>query len=53
MNTPFILTFVALLLTMAAGWNFSVHGRMTPAARTWISVAGIYMFVSVLLWMLR
>jgi len=54
MGTEMILTNVAILLLVATVWNYLQHeNRLTPARRTWLSVAGIFALVSALLQLFR
>jgi hypothetical protein len=54
MGAETILTNVAILFLAATVWNYlQQEGRLTPARRTWLSVAGIFALVSVLLQLFR
>ena len=45
-----ILTNVSILFVVATIWNYlRQEERLTPARRTWLSVAGIFALVSALL----
>jgi hypothetical protein len=50
MRAEIILTNVAILFLVTTFWNYlQQEARLTPARRTWLSVAGIFALVSVLL----
>jgi hypothetical protein len=54
MGTETILTNIAILLLVATVWNYlQQENRLTPARRTWLSVAGIFALVSALLQLFR
>jgi hypothetical protein len=50
MGAETIPTNVAILFLVATVWNYlQQEGRFTQAQRTWLSLAGIFALVSVLL----
>lgn len=50
MQVPSILTNVAVLLLVAAFWDDLRRGRrLTPARKTWLTVAAIFAVVSLAL----
>ena len=50
MGAQTILTDVSILFVVATVWNdLKEQDRLTPARRTWLSVAGIFALVSALL----
>jgi hypothetical protein len=54
MGAAAILTDVAILFLIATIWNYlQQENRLTPARRTWLSVAGIFALVSALLQLFR
>jgi hypothetical protein len=54
MGAAAILTDVAILFLVATIWNYlQQENRLTPARRTWLSVAGIFALVSALLQLFR
>jgi hypothetical protein len=54
MGAETILTNVAILFLVATVWNYlRQEDRLTPARRTWLSVAGIFALISVLLQLFR
>jgi hypothetical protein len=49
-----ILTDIAILLLAATFWNYlQLENRLTPARRTWLSIAVIFAVVSILLQLFR
>jgi hypothetical protein len=49
MNAETALTNVAILFLVVTVWNYlSQEGKLTPARRTWLSVAGIFAVISLL-----
>jgi hypothetical protein len=49
-----ILTDVAILLVVATVWNYlQQEERLTPARKTWLSVAGLFALISALLQLFR
>jgi hypothetical protein len=54
MGAETILTNVAILFLVATVWNYlQQEGYLTGARRTWLSVAGIFALISVLLQFFR
>jgi hypothetical protein len=50
MNVETILTNIAIIFLGVTVWNYlQQEGRLTPARRTWLTVAGIFAAVSLLL----
>ena len=50
MNAEMTLTNVAILFLVVTVWNYlQQEGKLTPPRRTWLSVAGIFAAVSLLL----
>jgi hypothetical protein len=50
MHTTLILTNIAIVLLTAAVWDDMRRGeRLTPARRTWLTVAGLFAIIGVLL----
>jgi hypothetical protein len=50
MGAETILSDIAVLFLVATVWNYlQQEGRLTSARRTWLSVAGIFALISVLL----
>jgi hypothetical protein len=54
MGAETILSDMAILFLVATVWNYlQQEGRLTAARRTWLTVAGIFAMVSVLLRLFR
>jgi hypothetical protein len=54
MGAETILTGIAILLLAATFWNYlQSENRLTPARRTWLSIAAIFALVSILLRLFR
>jgi hypothetical protein len=54
MGAETILTDVSILFLVATIWDYlRQEDRLTPARRTWLSVAGIFALVSALLQLFR
>ena len=50
MNVESILTNIAIIFLAVTVWNYlQQEGRLTSARRTWLTVAGIFAAVSLLL----
>jgi hypothetical protein len=54
MGAETILSDIAILFLVATVWNYlQQEGHLTAARRTWLTVAGIFALVSVLVQLFR